>query len=165
MFFSSIQFCQKMENSCGWLLPCLLFGALVGTASAGTSVNLQVGLDPSRPVGLYEGPQTYRRDARGRPFKSIIIRASPSSISNTDSNSIRDRSTSVPTTTTEPSKDGYSSTSTTASPLPRAASNQPFKSFVITSKPFGLGSADSNFIRDRSTTTTTVCYTLNNRPY
>ena len=148
-----------MGKNCGWSLFWLLFGALTGTALSG-SVNLSVGLDPNRPVGLYEGPATYRRDSRGRPFKSIIIRANPFH-NNADSNLIPDRLINTTSDITNQQPREEAATATTASPLPNAAPNRPFKSFLITSKPFGLGNADSNSVRDRSTSTTTVFFDNN----
>ena len=132
------------------ILSSLLFATVLSVP-----VDLQVGVDPNRPVTLYEAPPTYRRDARGRPFKSIIIRANPFGFNrqSDQQNAISDHlsaatTTTTTTTTTTEKPDDNKSPITTATTPPKTITQ--FKSIIVTSKPFGL---DSNSIRDQSTTT------------
>lgn len=124
----------------------LLLTSIVVLQTTGTPVDIQVGIHPERPVALYEGPPTFRRDSRGRPFKSIIVTSKPFGIGNSGSNVVRDSST----TSSSPS------TTTTAKP---SISSRPLRPFIITSKPFGFVNPASNFVRDSSSTTTTTTTT------
>lgn len=128
----------------------LILSSLLFATVLSVPVDLQVGVDPNRPVSLYEGPPTYRRDARGRPFKSIIIRANPFGFNRhgDQQNAISDHSSASTTTTTTTTEKPEDSITTTTPPSPKTM--RPFKSIIVTSKPFGL---DNNSIREQSTTT------------
>lgn len=126
----------------------LLFAIVELSNLTALPLDIQVGIDPNRPVTLYKGPQTYRRDARGRPFKSIILTSSK--LFGTSSNLVRDSSTSSTTTST--------TTTTTPRPPPRSPLNvgQRLKPFIVTSRPFGFANLASNLVRDSTTTSTTT---------
>ncbi|XP_057371647.1 uncharacterized protein LOC130692532 [Daphnia carinata] len=128
----------------------LLFAIFNLPALTAHPLDIQVGIDPNRPLALYEGPQTYRRDARGRPFKSIILTSSK--LFGIGSNLLRDSSTSSSTTATT------TTTTTTPPPPPRSPLNvgQRLKPFVVTSKPFGFANPASNLLRESTTTSTTT---------
>lgn len=126
------------------------------SALSAVPVDIQVSVDPNLPVALYEGPQTYRRDSRGRPFKSIIVTSSKlfGLGSSSGSNFVRDSSTTSSTTST-------TTTTTTPAPPPRRPLNvsQRLKPFIVTSRPFGFANSASNLVRDSSTTTTSTTTT------
>ena len=126
----------------------LLFsiGASLVVLTAAGPVEIQVSVDPNRPLALYEGPQSHRRDSRGRPFKSIIVTSKPFGIGNPDSNSVQD---------------SPSSSTTTPRPLNVRST---FKPFIITSKPFGFANSATNQVKDTSTTSTTTSTTTTTTP-
>ena len=129
------------------------------SAFSAVPADIQVSVNPNLPVALYKGPATYRRDSRGRPFKSIIVTSSKLfGIGNSaGSNSVRDSSTSSSTT----------STTTTPSPPPRSSLNnvgQRLKPFIVTSRPFGFANSASNFVRDSSTASPTTTSTTTPSP-
>lgn len=125
----------------------LLYAIFIVPTLTAHQLDIQVGIDPNRPLALHEGPKTYRRDARGRPFKSIILTSSK--LFGIGSNLLRDSSTSSSTT----------STTTTIPPLPpRSPLNvdQRLKPFIVTSRPFGFANPAGNLLRESTTTSTTT---------
>ena len=76
---------------------------VVSVISSVENVPITISVDSSRPLALYEAPATYRRDSRGRPFKSIIVTSRPFGF-DVASNDIRQKKTPLTTTTARPSK-------------------------------------------------------------